>query len=114
VLLRLTGACLAALGGPILPGGENAPTERPATASGARIYCVKRRPLYAVSSTTSHSLTTAAASPGASIAAKDSDGLSPVELAERRGRAAMVVLLMAGAPSTNMHAPGLDSHAPPV
>ena len=40
---------------------------------------------------------------GASVAAKDSDGLSPVEVAERRGRTAMVALLLlgAGVPSTD-------------
>ena len=42
---------------------------------------------------------------GASVATKDSDGLSPVEVAERRGRTAMVALLLpgAGVPSTVDH-----------
>ena len=54
---------------------------------------------------------------GASVGTKDSDGLSPVEVAERRGRTAMVVLLRAGVPSTDpgtCAAVSLGSDAPPL
>ena len=49
---------------------------------------------------------------GASAAATDSDGLSPIEVAERRGRTAMVALLIAGVP--DKCAAGLESDAPPL
>ena len=43
---------------------------------------------------------------GASVATKDSDGLSPLEVAERRGRTAMVALLRAAGVPTQQSTDG--------
>ena len=54
---------------------------------------------------------------GACVVTKDSDGLSPVEVAERRDRTAMVALLRAGVPSTDPStcaATSLGSDVPPL